>query len=281
MTLPADSHVHTEWSWDAARGSMERTCRRAVEIGLPAVAFTEHVDHTVWTLDRSHVDDGAHLLTFTSPHGVVTPGPFDAAGYLEALAACRDRHPGLRILSGLELGEPHLHREAVEQVLAAGSFDRVLGSLHCLPDGDDWTEPGELFGRRPAADIVRSYLRDVAAMVAADDAFEVLAHIDYPVRSWDEGAHGPFDPSDVESEFRDALGATAAAGKALEINTVLPLHPTVVRWWHEAGGDAVSFGSDAHEPAELGRRFAEAAGLAEACGFRPGRDPHDLWPRVR
>jgi histidinol-phosphatase (PHP family) len=55
----------------------------------------------------------------------------------------------------------------------------------------------------------------------------------------------------------------------------------VVRWWHEAGGDAVSFGSDAHEPAELGRRFAEAAGLAEACGFRPGRDPHDLWPRVR
>jgi histidinol-phosphatase (PHP family) len=280
MTLPADSHVHTEWSWDAARGSMERTCRRAVEIGLPAVAFTEHVDHTVWTLDRSHVDDGAHLLTFTSPHGVVTPGPFDAAGYLEALAACRDRHPGLRILSGLELGEPHLHREAVEQVLAAGSFDRVLGSLHCLPDGDDWTEPGELFGRRPAADIVRTYLRDVAAMVAADDTFEVLAHVDYPVRSWDEAAHGPFDPSDVESEFRDALEATAAAGKALEINTVLPLHPTVVRWWHEAGGGAVSFGSDAHEPAELGRRFAEAAGLAEACGFRPGRDPHDLWPRV-
>lgn len=280
MTLPADSHVHTEWSWDAARGSMERTCRRAVEIGLPAVAFTEHVDHTVWTLDRSHVDDGAHLLTFTSPHGVVTPGPFDAAGYLEAVAACRDRHPGLRILSGLELGEPHLHREAVEQVLAAGSFDRVLGSLHCLPDGDDWTEPGELFGRRPAADIVRTYLRDVAAMVAADDTFEVLAHVDYPVRSWDERAHGPFDPSEVEPEFRDALEATAAAGKALEINTVLPLHPTVVRWWHEAGGDAVSFGSDAHEPAELGRRFTEAAGLAEACGFRPGCDPHDLWPRV-
>ena len=281
MTLPADSHVHTEWSWDAVRGSMERTCQRAVELGLPAVAFTEHVDHTVWMLDRSQVDDDAHLLTFTSPEGIVTPGPFDAAGYLEAVAACRDRHPGLRILTGLELGEPHLHPEAVDRALAAGSFDRVLGSLHCMPDGDGWTEPGELFGRRPAADIVRTYLRDVAAMVAADDTFEVLAHVDYPIRSWDETAHGPFDPADVELEFRDALEAAAAAGKALEINTVLPLHQTVVRWWREVGGGAVSFGSDAHEPAELARRFTEAAGLAEACGFRPGRDPHDLWPRAR
>ena len=202
MTLPADSHVHTEWSWDASHGSMERTCARAVALGLPAVAFTEHVDHTVWSLDRAHVDEGAHLLTFTSPAGLVTPGPFDAVGYLDAVAECRDRYPGLRILSGLELGEPHLHTEAVGRVLAAGTFDRVLGSLHCLPDGDGWTEPGELFGLRPAAEIVRTYLRDVAAMVAVDDAFSVLAHIDYPVRSWDENVDGPFDPADFEQEFR-------------------------------------------------------------------------------
>lgn len=71
-------------------------------LGLPAVAFTEHVDHTVWSLDRSHVDEDAHLLTFTSSDGLVTPGPFDAAGYLEAVAQCRERYPGLRILSGLE-----------------------------------------------------------------------------------------------------------------------------------------------------------------------------------
>jgi len=280
MALPADSHVHSEWSWDAARGSMDRTCARALELGLPAVAFTEHVDHTVWSLDRSHVDEGAHLLNFASSDGLVTPGPFDAAGYLEAIAECRQRHPDLRILSGLELGEPHLHPDAVARVLSAGTFDRVLGSLHCLPDGDGWTEPGELFGRRPAADIVRAYLRDVAAMVAADDTFEVLAHIDYPVRSWDEATAGPFDPAEFEVEFRQALEAAALAGKAVEINTVLPLHPMVVRWWHDVGGGAVSFGSDAHEPAALARRFREARHLAEACGFRPGRDPHDLWERV-
>jgi histidinol-phosphatase (PHP family) len=48
MSLPVDGHVHTEWSWDAPRGAMERTCARAVELGLPAVAFTEHLDRTAW-----------------------------------------------------------------------------------------------------------------------------------------------------------------------------------------------------------------------------------------
>jgi len=48
-TLPADAHVHSEWSWDygsdpASLGSMERICEQAVRIGLPAVVFTEHLD---------------------------------------------------------------------------------------------------------------------------------------------------------------------------------------------------------------------------------------------
>ena len=49
--LPPDGHVHTEWSWDAADGSMERSCARAVELGLPSIAFTEHADFTRWVID--------------------------------------------------------------------------------------------------------------------------------------------------------------------------------------------------------------------------------------
>lgn len=49
MPYPADNHVHSEWSWDAQYGSMERSSARAIHLGLPSIAFTEHVDHTVWT----------------------------------------------------------------------------------------------------------------------------------------------------------------------------------------------------------------------------------------
>ena len=35
--LPTDSHVHSQWSWDAPGGSMERTCEQALRLGLPAL----------------------------------------------------------------------------------------------------------------------------------------------------------------------------------------------------------------------------------------------------
>lgn len=36
--LPPDGHIHSEWSWDAVVGSMEQSCARAVELGLPSIA---------------------------------------------------------------------------------------------------------------------------------------------------------------------------------------------------------------------------------------------------
>jgi histidinol-phosphatase (PHP family) len=108
----------------------------------------------------------------------------------------------------------------------------------------------------------------------------VLAHVDYPVRSWPVERAGVFDPLVFEEEFRGALRATARSGRALEVNTRIPLHATILRWWHEEGGDAVTFGSDAHLPGLVGNGFAEAAGMAEACGFRPGPLPYDLWGRA-
>jgi histidinol-phosphatase (PHP family) len=88
------------------------------------------------------------------------------------------------------------------------------------------------------------------------------------------------DPAAFEGEFRYALRATAATGRALEINTAVPLAPVILRWWREEGGEAVSLGSDAHEPDEIARGFADAAALAEASGFRPAADPLALWTRT-
>ena len=106
--------------------------------------------------------------------------------------------------------------------------------------------------------------------------FGVLAHIDYAVRYWPEGAE-PFDPYALEDEFRHALRALAGAGRVLEVNTRSQLPAEVVRWWREEGGRAVTFGSDAHMPSNLAHRFAEAVAMVEAIGFRPGRHPYDQW----
>jgi histidinol-phosphatase (PHP family) len=63
------------------------------------------------------------------------------------------------------------------------------------------------------------------------------------------------------------------------VNTVVPLPAAIVRWWYQAGGDALTFGSDAHEPSAVAKDFKHAAAMAEAAGFHPGRHPHEPWRR--
>jgi histidinol-phosphatase (PHP family) len=277
MPLPADSHVHSEWSWDTSVGDMEGTCARALEIGLPAVAFTEHLDHTVWAATREGLDESPELASHADAGGAVTPPAFDAEGYLAAIERCRDRFPGLHILSGLEIGEPHRHPSQVAAVLATGDFDRLLGSLHCLPlAGGGFGEPPALFERHDADRVIRDYLAEVPAVVACSDDFEIFAHLDYPVRYLPDDVP-PFDPDDFEDEFRLALRAIAEGGRTLEVNTRLPMPPRLVRWWREEGGTTISFGSDAHLPAALASGFREATHMVESFGFRPGRHPYDFW----
>ena len=99
----------SEWSWDAPGDSMERTCARAVEMGLPAVAFTEHADDTTWKVVASDFAGHEQLTALVTPDGTLTPPRLDLDGYLECVQRCRDQFPNLRVISGVELGEAHRH----------------------------------------------------------------------------------------------------------------------------------------------------------------------------
>lgn len=278
--LPADRHVHSEWSWDAANGSMEQTCAQAVAMGLPAVAFTEHVDHAGWPVSRDLLEGHDHLLPYYE-NGVLTPGPLDVDGYFHSIETCRARFPNLRIISGVELGEPHRHSSQVTALLSDGRFDLVLGSLHGLFVDGVFAEVGQLLQEREPDDVIREYLHEAERLISESQSFSVLAHIDYPARYWDQFVRtGPFDPARYEGEFRSVLRALAASDRALEVNTRLQPFPPIVRWWREAGGQAVTFGSDAHTPTAIANGFAEAAAMVESEGFRAGRDAHDVWHRI-
>ena len=271
-TLPADNHVHSQWSHDTGpRASMAAACARAVERGLPAVAFTEHLDFTEWGPGDPISGTGI------TPNDQWGPRPFDVDGYLSSVDECRGRFPSLRILSGAEAGEPHLFAGSAAAVLSSGRFDRVLGSVHTLPSGGRLVYARALLRREPAGALMRRYFAEVVAMIEGSDLFEVLAHLDYPRRYWPQAA-GRYQETDFEEEYRAVLRALASSGRVLELNTASPLlSVSVLRWWREEGGTALSFGSDAHLPGYVGERFGEAAGLAEAAGFRPGRDPFGFW----
>jgi histidinol-phosphatase (PHP family) len=242
---------------------MERSCERALELGLPAIAFTEHAD---WAL----VHEGQHAV--------------DLDGYFDAVERCRAQFPSLKILTGVELGEPHWYPAETAAVLAAAPLDQVLGSIHCIRLDGGIIDASQFRGR-PDIDFpgaVRSYFAEVLAMVESGQPFETLAHLDYPKRYWLDGA-AAYKEKDYEAEIRAILAAAARSGRVLEVNTtrgsVLCPDITVVRWWREVGGQAVQYGSDAHQPDKVAEGFLAATQMVEAAGFKPARDPVSLWRR--
>lgn len=271
---PADNHVHTEWSWDTGpKSSMIDSCVRAVELGLPGIAFTEHVDFITWGADDLAVGD----LAEARQHSHIAP--LDVEGYLASVAECRERFPDLRIWTGIETGEPHLFSGSVAAVLARGRFDRILGSLHSLPRGGYLVGVGSLLTGANAYQLLEDYVTELTRMVESSSVFEVLAHLDFPRRYWPRAA-GEFDDRRVEEQHRTLFRSLAGSDRVLEINTASPLaSATMIRWWYEEGGAAVSFGSDAHQPARVAQSFDLAVDVVEAAGFRPGRDRHDFWRR--
>jgi histidinol-phosphatase (PHP family) len=274
QALPADDHVHSEFSYDTGPdASMLEACRQAVDVGLPSIAFTEH-------LEIVHAGPGD---AFASMPATVGYGrrlrPLDHEGYAAAVDECRAKFPTLRILTGVEAGQPHLFAGTLASVLAGGDFQRVLGSCHALVYDGELVDADELFDRMSVADAVRYYFAEVLAVVEGSSAFQVLAHVDFIGRYLPPSAT-PYRDSDYEDEYRTIFGALAASGRALELNTKSgTVSVAQLKWWYEAGGAAVSFGSDAHVPWAVGRGFATAAAMAEAAGFRPGRHPYDWWRR--
>jgi len=247
---------------------MEATCRKALDVGLPAIAFTEHADFA----DGGY-DDFREL---------------DVVAYLAEVERCRALFPGLRILSGCELGHPHRFPDRAAAVLAAGPIDRLLGSAHCV----FWegafvdTSSRELLTPERAPAVLRAYLAEVLDLVESPQPFHALAHLDYPKRYWPH-ADVAYREEDYEDEIRAVLRAVAAREAALELNTTrgaephrgLCPGPTVLRWWAEEGGRALSLGSDAHDPERIARGFELAGQVAEAAGFRPNDDPAGCWRR--
>ena len=169
------------------------SCARAPAVGVPAIAFTEHLDFTVWTSVEPAPDAPVKVTDLITEDGTLAPPQLDVDGYMACVQRCRERFPDLVILTGVEVGEPYWHRDQVSAVLAAGQFDRVLGSLHTLPLGAGLKEPGEHFARRPSAEVVRDYLAEIARLVAGSADFEALARIDFVSRYWPVAA-GPSTP---------------------------------------------------------------------------------------
>lgn len=247
----ADCHVHSHHSIDGRR-QVHDYCRAALAAGLTGITFTEHYDLNPAAEGFDHLD---------------------FARYAQEVEAARREFAGrLEIGLGLELGEPHLYREAIETFLSGKSGEEVdflLGSVHWVGKEALHLEFGQHCSGQEA---YQDYFTEVLLAVRAGN-FHVLAHLDLLKRYLDHAY--PLEAERFREIITAILQETIARGIGLEVNTsgirqglgdTLP-GLTILRWYRDLGGEIVTLGSDAHRPEDVGADLSTGLATLEAAGF--------------
>jgi len=256
MVVIADYHVHTDNSLDC-KTPMVEMCMKAVEIGVTEIAFTDHFNN--------------HLLD-------IDLGYYKPEQFFRDIEYCRAEFPGLTIVAGVEVGEPHRWQRKIKPVLDNYPYDVVMGSLHWV--GRENMFDVNYFRARAQTQAYNEYFTELLRMVE-HGGFDILGHVDLPKRMGFD-VYGKFEVARYEGIVRDIWRACLDNNITPEINTkslrmpVNQTHPSLeaLQWYVDMGGQRLTIGSDAHRADSLasgiraGQHIALKAGLTHVCRFR-------------
>ena len=246
----ADTHIHSIHSFDG-HDSIADIAAAARSAGLSCIAVTDH-------FECGKVD---------------SPDQCESLRIRDSVAnASLENGSGLRVLRGLELGQPQCAMEQANALLAENDYDFVLGSVHYINDGEDfyWFD----YKKVDAAAVYDRYINDVL-LVAQNCEFDSLAHLTYPLRYMTLRDGAKLDISRFD-DIHDAIFETLAKrGKALEVNIKLigrsggffTPDAAMLRRFRELGGKLITLGSDSHSASVVGGGIREGIELLRECGF--------------
>lgn len=235
-----DYHIHA-----AAHGEYQYTyewlncfAKRALSLGIKEIGFSEHDEY----LDR------------------INP---------ELIRQVSEQHPDLNIRLGLEVDFIPGRYEEILRLVSAYDFDYILGSVHFISGwGFDHPDERHLFEQKDIDEVYREYF-DLVTAAAKIRLFDVMSHLDL-VKVW---GHRTLSP--VSDMIEPLLQCIKQEGLVIEINSgglrkpvaeLYPAYPIIERM--AAIGIAVTMGSDAHHPDQVGYELAQTARLLKKAGYR-------------
>lgn len=248
-----DYHMHTPLCRHAV-GEPEAYAARAIERGIDEIGFSDHCP----------------MPPSYDPDWRMAPAEYPT--YVEMVRRCQRAFPQLSIKLGLE-ADYHPGTEAyVRDVIAAYPYDYVIGSVHYLGDwGFDNPDLAHRFEGRDLLHVYGQYY-DLVVGLAETRMFDILGHPDV-IKKF---GHRPTE--DYAPLERRMLDAVAKSGMALDVNTsglrrpAKEIYPSlrILKAARERGID-ITFGSDAHDPRQVGESFPEAIAHAKAAGYEKFR----------
>ncbi len=177
---------------------------------------------------------------------------------------------GIRIRRGLEIDYSFEREAEIRGIINKWDLDFVIGSVHFI-DGWGFDHPDFRSGF-DGADIDNIYARYFAIVARAitSGLFDIVGHLDL-IKIW---GHRPMRRRD--SDYVEPLLADMnASGLVVEINTaglrkpVNEIYPSSRLLEMLFTADIpITFGSDAHEPVDVGRDLEKAREMAKKAGYR-------------
>ncbi|MEG2014900.1 MAG: PHP domain-containing protein, partial [Clostridia bacterium] len=213
-----DLHIHTYFSFDATP-TFEEYAIKAIEDNVSVLCFTDHIECT------------EIYNTFAT---------FDWARRREEFETVRAKYgKQVKLLLGVEFGEPHYHPKEYNFVLAQ-DFDMIIGSVHYPAD--------VIVSGKSLNESISDATYRITKEMVTEGGFDVLGHLDFPKR-FVQGFVEDIDKSNevfqlcvkhnIVPEVNTASVARSGLPETMPPIRIMPLYA-------DAGGKYVTINSDSH-----------------------------------
>ena len=257
MPILYDQHMHSNFSGDS-EAVMEEEILSGMSRGLKGITFTEHND-----IDFPYIIPGEEGMF-----------DLDTEAYRRELMRLKEKYKGAFDLHfGVELGMQTDVASKNRAYAKAYDFDFIIYSCHVVNKKDPYYR--SYWEGRSEEEALREYFGYILDNIKIYDDFDVLGHLDYPIRYAPE-----CDKNYSYEKYRDLideiLRTLIEKGKGLEVNTagyrkydLKDVHPRreILKSYKEMGGKIVTVGSDSHITGQEGEAFAMAEEALKSAGF--------------
>jgi histidinol-phosphatase (PHP family) len=250
MRWPADYHMHTPLCRHAV-GEPAEYATRAVALGFDEIGFSDHSP-----MKRDDFDDWRMRLDQLDE-------------YVEKVRRTQRDFPNLTIKMALEVDFLPGHQDWIRYLAARYPWDYFIGSVHYVANAWAVDDPRDIpkWKDRDAFEVWSIYFERLAE-AAESGLFEIIGHADLPKK------FKIYPTQDCTPLFERFLDRAAKTNVAVELNTAglrkdcREIYPSrTILELAARRSIPITFGSDAHAPAEVGSDFVAALDLARAVGY--------------
>jgi len=257
-----DYHVHTSFS-DDSEYPMEEVIKRAINLGINEVCFTEHVDYGV-KVDINSDKEEDHL----SNKRVSNCNYID---YVKEFERCKEIYESkIALKLGIEFGIQTHTIDKFQRDFDKYNFDFVILSCHQVDDKEFFIFKFQ--EGKTQEEYNRRYYQELLDVIKKYKDYSVLGHLDL-IKRYDKAGDYPFE--NVKDLITEILKEVIKDGKGIEVNTSnfrykLPdLTPSrdILKLYKELGGTVISLGSDSHREEHLGHKILDIKEELKELGY--------------